>query len=392
MTALVKEIKVMNDGQSRRAWLDWARCLAIVLVLGTHYGIHWKYSGIFLPFAAFLKRVGWSGVDLFFVLSGFLVGGLLISEKMKYGRIDHKRFYVRRIFKIWPLLFLFPVIYALQMAIMGKQSGLAALASTLPVYFHLQNYIQTPPGHLWSLAVEEHFYLLLPLLLSCFFVNRKDGLGRLLTGLLVVMCLVAVTRIIFAYFHLASNVGLLSYSHFRIDSLLIGVCLYVLFQTRQEQIVAVNWKVLTLAVLAFLVWPFFFHRFEGWLVAGPGLTSLAFGFAVFLVALAKIDASAPEFASSYVGRAMSWVGRFSYPIYLFHPLVWIGMGPFGYFGDDPPRALTGIMSVDWLLGLIIYLALSILIGAVLGTLVEKPMLKIRDARFASRSAALDALR
>ena len=76
----------------------------ILLVLGSHSStlIEISKSGFFRPLANFFERFGWTGVNLFFVLSGFLVGGLLLRELKKYGTLDVKRFIVRRGLKIWP--------------------------------------------------------------------------------------------------------------------------------------------------------------------------------------------------------------------------------------------------------------------------------------------------
>ena len=121
----------------------------------------------------------WTGVDLFFVLSGYLVGGLLIAEMRKSGRIDLKRFWIRRGFKIWPSYYLYiavlsilTALFYVDHAVPGAQRIGLMINSIKLVY--LQNYFTTfkPPylvhplgTHVWSLAVEKHFYILLPLLL-----------------------------------------------------------------------------------------------------------------------------------------------------------------------------------------------------------------------------------
>ncbi|MGA2230896.1 MAG: acyltransferase family protein, partial [Tepidisphaeraceae bacterium] len=86
----------------RMVQLDVLRGVAILLVMGRHFAVSPTQAG-WLSFPAGVWYVfGWTGVDLFFVLSGFLVGGLLLGELRKYGRLDVFRFIIRRIFKIWP--------------------------------------------------------------------------------------------------------------------------------------------------------------------------------------------------------------------------------------------------------------------------------------------------
>ena len=110
-----------------------------------------------------LSNIGWCGVDLFFVLSGYLISGLLFSEYSRTGTFNVGRFWLRRGLKIWPSLYVF-LVAALPLAVSnGPGWGPSMLASA----FFYSNYSQTIRlvGHTWSLAVEEHFYLALPLLL-----------------------------------------------------------------------------------------------------------------------------------------------------------------------------------------------------------------------------------
>src|ERR1700722_10605884 len=88
-------------GGTRSVELDFVRGVAILLVIGFHAVSPKTPYAFFEGLDATLKSVGWSGVDLFFVLSGFLVGGVLLSEYKKTGGIDVKRFIVRRGLKIW---------------------------------------------------------------------------------------------------------------------------------------------------------------------------------------------------------------------------------------------------------------------------------------------------
>jgi len=83
----------------RNKRLDILRCIAVLLVLLDHSGIH-----------PFLTQTGWTGVDLFFVLSGFLISGLLFAEYKKRGAIDFKRFLIRRGLKIYPAFYTFLLV------------------------------------------------------------------------------------------------------------------------------------------------------------------------------------------------------------------------------------------------------------------------------------------
>lgn len=131
--------------------LDFARAIAITLALGWHFYTPSDFvilNLIQLPG----HLIGWAGVDLFFVLSGFLIGGLIFREIDQTGEFNARRFLIRRAFKIWPVLYLYVVLLVLT----GRYSPIEIVPQTL---FHLQNYWVTPASHLWSLAVEEHFYV-----------------------------------------------------------------------------------------------------------------------------------------------------------------------------------------------------------------------------------------
>jgi peptidoglycan/LPS O-acetylase OafA/YrhL len=131
-----------------------------------------------------LKRVGWIGVDLFFVLSGFLVSGLLFQEFQKTGGIGVGRFLIRRGWKIYPGFYLL-----LFMSLLGAWA-MHALTPALGVGFlreavYLRNYapLGTTWGaskvwdHTWSLDIEEHFYLALVLVLCCSVVGTSRFAG-----------------------------------------------------------------------------------------------------------------------------------------------------------------------------------------------------------------------
>lgn len=139
--------------------LDVLRGVAILLVLFTHSTVQPGASGVLAPVLVYLRYLGPSGVDLFFVLSGFLVGGLLFKELREKGRLDVRRFLVRRAFKIWPPYFTFIAFTFIWLMVSDHQTLFQSSRAIYPNLAHLQNYLSSPAPHTWSLAVEEHFYL-----------------------------------------------------------------------------------------------------------------------------------------------------------------------------------------------------------------------------------------
>jgi peptidoglycan/LPS O-acetylase OafA/YrhL len=159
-----------EPGETGPAWLkgggipslDGLRALSISLVLLGHASLTW---GGATGSEAGLARLGGIGVDLFFVISGFLITLLLLRERRKTGATSLRAFYVRRSFRILPayLVFLLSVLILSGLGLVSMTGRDWAGALTYTTNFLPGT--SWPVGHLWSLSVEEHFYLLWPLLL-----------------------------------------------------------------------------------------------------------------------------------------------------------------------------------------------------------------------------------
>jgi peptidoglycan/LPS O-acetylase OafA/YrhL len=169
--------------------LDGLRGMAILLVLVHHY---WPDQGPLLA-SARLPHLGWIGVDLFFVISGFLIAGILLDTSSAAGFFSS--FYARRALRIFPLYYLllaiaFTVIPHMQGGSWSNSEFLRQSGSPAWYLLYQGNLREAIVGHepayvlapLWSLAIEEQFYLLFPLLV--FTINRRQ-LKRVLIGLLI---------------------------------------------------------------------------------------------------------------------------------------------------------------------------------------------------------------
>src|SRR5829696_725798 len=183
-------------------------------------------------------RFGWTGVDLFFVLSGFLIGGLLFSELKRSGRLDVRRFLIRRAFKIWPAYYVFLLFMLIAVPMMedGRAYTYAERGSALlPHFFHFQNYFSRVMLHTWSLAIEEHFYLFLPLLLFVLSLIKLET-SRLFYAVAIVAALIISVCLILRLY--ANPTGLYQIeqrynpTHLRADSLFFGVTLSAVYHLR----------------------------------------------------------------------------------------------------------------------------------------------------------------
>lgn len=173
------------------------------MVIGHHAGYYVWWS-----------RFGGIGVDLFFVLSGYLISGLLFSEYKRTGRISISRFLIRRGFKIYPGYFAMVLAFLPVTFHWVTWADLTFMGSYFPIFW----------GHGWSLSVEEHFYFALPVVLVLslrFFRSRNFGWIPWAMPALALICLFLRYR--FALGHSVMN-GVVQ-THLRIDSLFAGVTL-----------------------------------------------------------------------------------------------------------------------------------------------------------------------
>src|SRR5215203_2413816 len=220
MTAAPRSASRAVDGsrsrEGRRLDLDVVRGLAIVLALGWHFSGEPSGNLVVNALTWPGSQFGWAGVDLFFVLSGFLLGNLVLTEQVRTGRFDGLRFTARRLLKLWPVLYVFLAVQVLA----GPEPWGSYLWQNA---LHVQNYAGTSLTHLWSLAVEEHFYLALAVLFPLFARRRRSP--RVLATVLVGVLVAALALRIWGAAHGVSDVRLQWRTHFRVDSIAAGLLL-----------------------------------------------------------------------------------------------------------------------------------------------------------------------
>ncbi|CAE6811308.1 O-acetyltransferase OatA [Paraburkholderia domus] len=345
--------------------LDFVRGIAIIMVMGFHF--HAVHTDNFLIHIVEypLKNFGREGVNLFFTLSGFLVGGLLLRQYAETGNIDAKRFIIRRIFRIWPAYYILIAFHVLA----GRHPWNTFLFQNLT---HLQNYLGTSITQTWSLAVEEHFYLVLPALLLLF---ARWRLGAwTIVGVLTGICAVVLTARCFAV--AGGNLeGAFAYTQYRIDSLLVGVILSAIYWMKPgvyHQLAKRKW-LLVASIVALCAWLAFATPHFA-LDESIGYTIQAIGFAALIVFVLEYSGS---LRSSWVYRGIAWIGLYSYGIYLWHSLA---LAP----GDMLIRKATAMglaPSVIWIVALTAQFAFAIAIGYVTTRAIEYPFLRMRNALF-----------
>lgn len=341
---------------ARSIELDFVRGIAIILVMGLHFVTVPTQNPLFRLFQYPGKTFGGTGVDIFFVLSGFLVGGLLMKEYKRTGELDVRRFIFRRGLKIWPAYYVFILIEVVTHAHPLR----TFLWQNL---LHVQNYAGSSIRHSWSLAVEEHFYLALALGMGWMAKRRWDS-GRMLRLFLVVIGLIFVSR--FTSYFLFGSHAALEETHNRLDSLLCGVILALIFNFFPASFAALSrWPLLLAAVVAVVVLLLCtIHSVA--LYDTVGLSILYVGSAALLL---LVYSHSGRIRGSLMYRVVAAIGVYSYGIYLYHSSV-------RYPSLALARHLPSVL--QWPGVMILQYSSAILLGAVMTRLVEWPVLRYRD--------------
>jgi peptidoglycan/LPS O-acetylase OafA/YrhL len=364
--------------------------LAILLVVGHHFFVGVSPDGpvVLRAISLFFRRLGWTGVDLFFVLSGFLVGGLLFAELHGGCQLRVGRFLARRGLKIWPgyiallawmtlTVFVGGVLPGVDPGLPNGSMAMSSWSRTValmgPNWLHLQNYWSTIRIHTWSLAVEEHFYLALPYVIA---VLARTG--RIASSRTLIVLGGAASAALLARFGTwvaaprdAEVLWTLAYpTHLRVDSLLCGVMLAWVSRFRP-----LAWQALQrrrawcLAAGCVLVLSVGVGGVAAAWVNVIGLTILYLGYGLILIAAVSF----PLDGSGVLTRALAATGVYSYSIYLWHL----------DFAALPTKAwsqrLGGSPVLAWWLPLLaLHFALAIGVGVVLAKAVEFPCLRLRE--------------
>lgn len=357
--------------------LDLLRMVAIVLVLGRHMPPvpeAWPAGSKFLFLA--WKQGGWVGVDLFFVLSGFLVSGLLLTEYKSRGCLGVGRFYLRRGWKIYPPFFVLIAASVLMNLREGLPISSLALASEL---LFLQSYLPGLWTHTWSLAMEEHFYLLLPLALSLMLRRNHDSpmpLRPILSLAAALAVFVLASRILNWYLRPSyGNLTHLFASHLRLDSLVFGVAIsyvYHFHSSRFERVFGGRQRFLLLGGALLLTPAFAFALETTPFIYTIGLTIFYVGSGMML-----IGTLVSEIPRDRLVAALANIGKHSYSIYLWHMFV-LGWGI---------GLIEGTLDLELDNGsrLAMYFVGSIAVGIAMAKVVEVPLLRVRDRWWPSGS-------
>ena len=278
-------------------------------------------------FLMYATSFGWCGVNLFFVLSGFLIVSKLLSQKDRPNFF--RNFFIRRFFRIVPLYYVFLVLFLIIRFFINDNS-LQMFDGNIPIYTYflfIQNLYMSVLGHFgpnvltpsWSLAVEEQFYLIIPFLV--YWLKSKQ------------VVFVSIVFVFYALFNrfTASN-WFEEYTHFlsRVDALFLGV-LYAFgrFYKINYYYYLKNYLFRVFSFLLIFILYFNYYFFNHLLIS--------YFFLIILDIVLDLKAD-NKLANIFLNPVLIWVGKKSYFIYLFHQLI-VGLCFFLFqYGSNPNLA------------------------------------------------------
>ena len=345
----MRGLEIINQ-PGRNVPVDLFRALAVLAVMLFHFGN-------LLPF-------GFLGVDLFFVISGLLIGGLLIKEWEQQGTVHWGKFLLRRGRKIWPSYYWFLIAGTLLVGLLNPQEQIASVI-TPPEYprylFFYKNYTGAPFhhafDHVWSLCVEEHFYFFFPLVFLVLSIWKRNRQALLAAAILAIIIAGPVFRYLVQLYTQSRNTYGSTHNH--VDALGWGVMLaYLLTYRRTWFENKARMQIALLAGLCLFVvntWLYFHTTSEGYKkIVFQSVTPLAFALLIGSLYLRNIRGWKPVRLIAY----------YSYNLYLWHPPValfvsyWLGVSAWG---------------------LLVYVSITFLLGVCFTVLIEEPFLRRQRA-------------
>jgi peptidoglycan/LPS O-acetylase OafA/YrhL len=315
-------------------------------------------------------RFGWTGVDLFFVLSGILIGGQLWKELKLEGTVNVRRFILRRGLRIWPIYFTLVAFLFGQEVFFGQdRKGLWLDATFTSNYFHFFRTRHQVSGG-WSLSLEEQFYLLAPalLMIGAKFVSPKSLLGLVVAWFLA---LPVVRHFALVGLSGTEQIHTAIYYPFQThsDGLALGLLISWIMTWKPTLLGIGRWLDAVLLAIAVV-------GFAMWYIASPtylfSVVAISYGVLAFLLLRLR--------QSLFHSRVFYVISRLSYGVYLFHTGLFNYVMPYHthWFGE-------GFRSLFF--ALILWGSVCLLLTFVTFSLIELPFLELRARLFAKDRTA-----
>lgn len=314
-----------------------------------------------------VAKAGAYGVDLFFVLSAYLITELLFREKSQRGALDVRAFYIRRILRIWPLYFVFVTLVALVPAVnSGHEFGLRYVIPFLLLSGNWSFVVFGFPGAsvavpLWSVSVEEQFYLLWPPIVSR--LNRR----QILYAAVVMIAIANLTRTVAVLLH-AHHAQVWCNTLARLDPIAAGIILAVVLRGEIPRLRTALRLALLLSGLLAMLLVAFYARLNSesaplpWASTLIGYPVVACGCTLILLAVLGSRSRVTD------SGALRYLGKISYGLYVYHELATL-------ISDRMLKMPSSVMRGG--IRFFLALAITIALAAVSYKFLEAPFLDLK---------------
>lgn len=339
--------KPLNSNVRYMAGLDGLRAIAVLAVIGYHLNLSFMQGGFL-------------GVSIFFVLSGYLITNIISSEWERSGKVDLKNFWLRRMRRLFPALFIMVVLVVCYVTLFdpGRLTSIKGDAITSILYinnwwliFHKVSYFAKfgPPstfGNLWSLAVEGQFYLIWPLVLIISFKYLKKK--RYIVFLTLLLAIASALAMGMLYEPGMDPSRVYYGTDTRVFGLLLGSALALILPSDKLSSNMSRNKRLILDVIGFLSLLSIFIMF---IYVNQYDTFVYRGGMFLLSVIAAVTIAVSAHSSSFLGKALGcfplrWLGARSYGVYLWYfPVLILTTPPVNTEGINPIRAVLQIFLI-----------------------------------------------
>ena len=361
LPAQVNSIQAERTQAGHIPSLDGIRGLAVFMVLILHFDPQVGGPAALSRAVSAVAHLGQLGVDIFFVLSGFLITGILLRTKREKGYL--KNFYMRRALRIFPLYYGTLLVLLIANLIYVRESGIerlwwfATYLQNIPMTFRSGGLVG--PAHFWSLAVEEHFYFVWPMLV--YLVPRRQ-LPRVL---MLIIVFAFVSRAILLYF----GFGVYYFTPCRIDSLALGSLLAIMSEEKAMPSLRLVCG-LILAGIPLVIASFLLVSGKSLVIVQMVRFPMIGVLCSMVLILSQVWQPATAFFSTLLLR---FFGKYSYALYVFHPFTVILFHR---------QALRGAV------GFLIFLCLNCVLALLSWHLWEKHFLRLKRRFESARKSVI----